>query len=182
VQANAFCFDGDAALALEIHRVKDLFVHFALRQRAGHFEQAVSERGFAVVDMRDDAEIPYELRVHFSRLPIFSIAGRMRMVRPIFRRACCFRTSDTRSEKPCRMNIQFATSAAARQQGGRGEPMEEKRVDSKDLTPRNSDRRIVRRRRCVVQTKVEEKRRQAAALQSDRVGDAIGSREGNGFR
>src|SRR5467141_2764455 len=99
MEAYAFRLDGDAALALEVHGVKNLFVHFALRQRAGHFEQAVSERGFAVVDVRDDAEVSNELRVHFSRLPIFSIAGRMRTVRTIFRRACCIRTSDTRSAK-----------------------------------------------------------------------------------
>jgi hypothetical protein len=84
VQANAFCFDGDAALALEVHGIEDLFVHFALGQSAGHFEEAVGERGFAVVDVRDDAEISNELRVHFSRLPMFSIAGRMRMARAVF--------------------------------------------------------------------------------------------------
>src|SRR5216684_8959786 len=83
MQANAFCFDGDPALG----------------QRAGHFEKTVGERGLAMVDVRDDAEIPYELRVHFFRLPIFSIAGRIRMARAIFRRACCIRTSDTRGAK-----------------------------------------------------------------------------------
>src|SRR5260370_16919645 len=93
MEANAFRLDGDAALALEVHGVKNLFVHFALRQRAGHFEQAVSERGFAVVDVRDDAEVSNELRVHFSRLPIFSIPGRMRTVPTLFRRACCLLTS-----------------------------------------------------------------------------------------
>src|SRR6266436_7208944 len=116
MEANAFRLDGDAALALEVHGVKDLFVHFALRQRAGHFEQAVSERGFAVVDVRDDAEVSNELRVHFSRLPIFSIAGRIRMARPIFQRACCIRTSDTRSaitvpyEHPVCHNSQAASA------------------------------------------------------------------------
>jgi hypothetical protein len=83
MKANAFRFDGDAALALEVHGVEHLFVHFALRERAGHFEQTVGERGFAVVDMRDDAEISNELRVHFSRLAVFSIAGRMRIARVI---------------------------------------------------------------------------------------------------
>jgi len=60
------------------------FVHLALREGAGHFQQAVRQRGLAVVDVRDDAEISNELRVHFSRLPIFSIAGRIRMARPTF--------------------------------------------------------------------------------------------------
>jgi len=53
VQANAFRFDGDAALALEVHGVEDLLVHFALGERAGHFEQAIGERGLAVVDVGD---------------------------------------------------------------------------------------------------------------------------------
>src|ERR1700693_3150463 len=72
MQANAFRLDGNAALALEVHGVEKLFLHFARSQRAGHFEQAVSERGFAVVDVRDDAEIPYELRVHEICLPLSS--------------------------------------------------------------------------------------------------------------
>src|SRR5205807_3342776 len=68
-------------------------------QRAGHFQQAVRQRGLAVVDVRDDAEVSNELRVHFSRLPICSIAGGIRMARRFFRQACCIRTSDTRSAK-----------------------------------------------------------------------------------
>jgi hypothetical protein len=46
-----------------------LFVHFALRERASHFEQAVGKRGLAMVDVRDDAEIPYEFWIHLFRLP-----------------------------------------------------------------------------------------------------------------
>jgi hypothetical protein len=48
-------------------------VHFALGQCAGHFQETVRQRGFAVVNVRDDAEIPYELRIHFSLLPVFSV-------------------------------------------------------------------------------------------------------------
>ncbi len=64
VQANAFRLDGDAALALQVHGVEYLLVHLALREGAGHFEQAVRQGGLAVIDMRDNTEIPYELRVH----------------------------------------------------------------------------------------------------------------------
>jgi hypothetical protein len=39
-------------------------VHFALRQCAGHFEQAIGKRGFAVIDVRDDTKIADELWVH----------------------------------------------------------------------------------------------------------------------
>ena len=66
MQANAFGFDGDAALALEVHRIEHLRGHFALGERAGEFEQAVGQRGFAVVDVRDDAEIADELGIHGS--------------------------------------------------------------------------------------------------------------------
>ena len=71
MQADAFRFDGDAALALEIHGVEELLVHFALRKRAGHFQQAVRQRGLAVIDMRNDAKIADELRVHGARLPLW---------------------------------------------------------------------------------------------------------------
>src|SRR4029077_6428149 len=62
--------------------------------------QAVRERGFAVVNVRDDAEIAYELRIHCFRLP----AG-----------AAAFERAMHAAKKPCRVNIQFATSLAARQ-------------------------------------------------------------------
>ncbi len=60
VQADGVGLDGDAALALQVHGVEDLLHHFALRQRAGDFQQAVGQRGFAVVDVRDDGEIADE--------------------------------------------------------------------------------------------------------------------------
>ena len=66
MQADALGLDGDAALALEVHGVEHLRGHFALGERAGQFEQAVGQRGFAVVDVRDDAEIAYELGIHGS--------------------------------------------------------------------------------------------------------------------
>ena len=66
VQANAFGLDGDAALALQVHGVEDLLVHFAGAERAGHFQQAVGERGFAVVDVRNNAKIAYELWIHLG--------------------------------------------------------------------------------------------------------------------
>jgi len=70
VQANAFCLDGDAALALEVHGIEHLLVHFALRKRTGHFEQTVRERGLAMIDVRDDTKIAYELRVHVTQLSL----------------------------------------------------------------------------------------------------------------
>ena len=57
-------FDGDAALALQIHGVEHLLHHFALRQRVRRFEQAVGQRRLAVIDVRDDTEIADELGEH----------------------------------------------------------------------------------------------------------------------
>ena len=55
--ADGVGFDGDAALALEVHGIEHLRLHFARGERSGEFQQAVGQRGFAVVDMRDDREI-----------------------------------------------------------------------------------------------------------------------------
>ena len=68
MQANAFGLDGDAALALEVHRVEDLRGHFALAERAGKLQQAVGQGGLAVVDVRDDAEVADETRIHVDAL------------------------------------------------------------------------------------------------------------------
>ena len=66
VQANALGFDGDAALALQVHGIEDLLVHFTGAERASHFQQAVGKRGFAVVDVRNNAKIAYELWIHLG--------------------------------------------------------------------------------------------------------------------
>ena len=55
--AYGVSLDGDTALAFEVHRVKDLGLHLAGRERSGQLEQAVSQGRFPVVDMRDDCEI-----------------------------------------------------------------------------------------------------------------------------
>ena len=62
--AHGVRLDGDAALALEIHRVEDLRLHLPRGQRAGELQQPVGERGFAVVDVRDDREIADKSGVH----------------------------------------------------------------------------------------------------------------------
>ena len=62
--ADGVRFDGDAALAFKVHSVEDLGVHFALGEGAGEFEEAVGERGFAVIDVRDDREVANVFVVH----------------------------------------------------------------------------------------------------------------------
>jgi hypothetical protein len=49
--------DGDAALALQVHAVEELFLHVARGHGAGELENTVRERALAVVDVRDDAEV-----------------------------------------------------------------------------------------------------------------------------
>jgi hypothetical protein len=53
-----------------------------------------------MINVRDDAEIAYELRIHWFRLP----AG-----------AAAFERAKHAAKKPCRVNIQFATNGAVRQ-------------------------------------------------------------------
>ena len=56
-EAHSLRLDGDAALALDVHRVEHLLHHFARGHRARRLDQAVGQRGFAMVDVGDDGEI-----------------------------------------------------------------------------------------------------------------------------
>ena len=56
-QRRGLRLDGDAALALEIHRVEHLRFHFAVGQAAADLDDAVGERRLAVVDVRNDREV-----------------------------------------------------------------------------------------------------------------------------
>ena len=62
--ADGVGLDGDAALALQVHGIEHLGLHFARGERSGELQQAVGERGFAVVNVRDDREIADEGGVH----------------------------------------------------------------------------------------------------------------------
>ena len=55
--AHRLGLDGDAALALEVHRVEQLGAHRARVDRVRHLEDAVGQRRLAVVDVGDDAEV-----------------------------------------------------------------------------------------------------------------------------
>ena len=57
VQPDRMRLDGDAALALEVHRVEHLRLHLARLQRAGDLEKAVGQRRLAVIDVGDDREV-----------------------------------------------------------------------------------------------------------------------------
>ena len=50
-------FDRNAAFAFDIHAVEQLFLHVTIFHRARLLDEAVSEGGFPVVDVRHDGEI-----------------------------------------------------------------------------------------------------------------------------
>ncbi len=57
IQPHRLRLDGDAALALDVHRIEHLLDHLARLEPAGELNEPVGERRFAVVDMGDDREI-----------------------------------------------------------------------------------------------------------------------------
>ncbi len=103
VEPDRVRLDGDAALALEIHRVEDLRFHLARLQRPGQLEEAIGERGFAVIDVRDDGKIANLLRVQDLPGPIAlrpgcSAAGtRARCSRRAGESGGCSRTAPARA-------------------------------------------------------------------------------------
>jgi hypothetical protein len=49
--------DRNAALTLQLHIIQDLVTEFPFADSARVQEQAVRERGFSMINMRDDGEI-----------------------------------------------------------------------------------------------------------------------------
>ena len=56
-EADGVGLDGDAALALDVHRIEHLLDHVAFRHGSGLLDQPVGERRLAMVDMGDDGEV-----------------------------------------------------------------------------------------------------------------------------
>ncbi len=56
-KADRLRLDGDAALALDIHRIEHLRTHLALAEGAANFDQTVGEGRFAVINMGDDGKV-----------------------------------------------------------------------------------------------------------------------------
>ena len=55
--ANGIGLDRDAALALDIHGVEQLRFHVALVDGMGELKDTVTDRGLAMVDVRNDREV-----------------------------------------------------------------------------------------------------------------------------
>ena len=64
VQPDGMRLDGDAALALEVHRVEHLGLHLAGLQRSGRLEKTIGQRRLAVIDVSDDGKISNSLGIH----------------------------------------------------------------------------------------------------------------------
>jgi hypothetical protein len=56
-QGRRLRLDGDAALALDVHRIEHLGFHFAIGQSAATMDDAIGQGRFAVVDVGDDGKI-----------------------------------------------------------------------------------------------------------------------------
>ena len=56
--------DGDAALFFEVHRIEQLILHFARRNRARAMQEPVRQRRLPMINMGNDAEIANMRRVH----------------------------------------------------------------------------------------------------------------------
>ena len=57
LHAGSLELDRDAPLALQLHIVEELLLHVAGGNGAGVLQQAIGQGRFAMVDMRNDAEI-----------------------------------------------------------------------------------------------------------------------------
>ena len=57
VHMHRLGLNGDAALAFQLHAVQNLLHHLALLENARRFQNAVSQRRLAMVNMGDNAEI-----------------------------------------------------------------------------------------------------------------------------
>ena len=55
--ANGIGLDRDAALALDIHGIEQLRLHIALVDGMGKLEDTVTDRGLAMVDVRNNREV-----------------------------------------------------------------------------------------------------------------------------
>ena len=56
-QRRGLGLDGDAALALEVHRIEHLRRHLAVRQAAAELDEPIGQRGLAMIDVGDDREV-----------------------------------------------------------------------------------------------------------------------------
>ena len=64
IHADCVGLDGDAALPFEVHGIEDLLLHLTGGERTGQLKQTVRKRGFAMIDVGDNGEVPDVGGVH----------------------------------------------------------------------------------------------------------------------
>jgi hypothetical protein len=57
VQRSGLRLDGDATLFLDVHRVENLSLHLTGLKAPAALNQAIGQRGFAMVNVRNDRKI-----------------------------------------------------------------------------------------------------------------------------
>ena len=63
-QRGGLRLDGDAAFLFQVHGIEHLRLHLALGQPAAMLDQAVGQRGLAMVDVGDDGKIADQVLGH----------------------------------------------------------------------------------------------------------------------
>lgn len=71
VNPDSLAFNGDATFAFDIHAIQELRLHVALRHRSGQFEDAIGQRGLAMIDVRDNGKIADIVRIGAHRFRFF---------------------------------------------------------------------------------------------------------------
>ena len=69
IKSDRLRLDGDAAFALELEGIEHLVLHLAGFEAAANLDEAVRQRGLAVIDVGDDREIAYALHQGEVGLP-----------------------------------------------------------------------------------------------------------------
>lgn len=92
--------DGDPLLALEIHRIEQLILLFALGDRARRLQEAVGKRGLAVIDVGDDRKITGQLGGHGRKMNAAARGERMQESADMARKIRAAMASSTAPQAP----------------------------------------------------------------------------------
>ena len=71
--ANRLRLDRDPSLALELHRIEQLFTHVAVGDGVGELEDPIRECRLSVVDVRDDGEVADPALVHGNQARMLAV-------------------------------------------------------------------------------------------------------------
>ena len=69
IEGHALGFDGDSALALDVHGVQNLLLHLSVGEAPAMLDEPVSQRRLAMVDMGNDGEVPNVVEIGHVATP-----------------------------------------------------------------------------------------------------------------